>query len=195
MTREEQNGAGFHLRRHLEQTISNNRASGGNYYRAQTAGHTVSYDFGGTWVTLGLLGTSISGEAELFLDGASQGVIDLYRREDTSFALTFDGLISATHTISLTVLGTANPKSSDEWVGIDYVDTWDGAALPDGTFEQTDARVLLSGGWVNINDANASGGSYYRCCQRQRLVLLQRRLVHLQRDDKERRTYRSALRG
>ncbi|MCB0230782.1 MAG: hypothetical protein KDH90_16980, partial [Anaerolineae bacterium] len=161
LTREEQNGAGF-IYGGTWNNISNNRASGGNYYRAQAAGRTVSYDFGGTWVTLGLLGTSISGEAELFLDGASQGVIDLYRREDTSFALTFDGLISATHTISLTVLGTANPKSGDEWVGVDYVDTWDGAALPDGTFEQTDPRVLLSGGWVNINDANASGGSYYR---------------------------------
>jgi hypothetical protein len=161
VTRVEQTEAGFTYGGSW-QTITNNRASGNNYARSQTAGHTASYTFGGTWVTLGLFGTSISGKAELFLDGASQGVIDLYRREDTAFSLRFDGLISATHTISLTVLGTANPKSGDEWVGIDYVDTWDGAALPDGLFEQTDPRVLLSGGWVNINNANASGGSYYR---------------------------------
>ncbi|MCB0238763.1 MAG: hypothetical protein KDH08_08975, partial [Anaerolineae bacterium] len=160
-TREEQSGAGF-VYSGSWQTITSNRASGNNYIRSQTAGNTVSYDFDGTWVKLGLLGTSISGEAEVFLDGASQGVIDTYRREDTAFALTFEGLISTTHTISLTMLGTANPKSGNEYVGIDYIDTWDGAALPDGLFEQTDPRVLLSGSWVNINDANASGGSYYR---------------------------------
>ena len=64
------------------------------------------------------------------------------------------------------VLATSNPKSSDKWVGIDYVDTWDGAALPDGLFEQTDPRVLLSGGWSNVNDATASGGSYIRSSAR-----------------------------
>ncbi|MCB0256271.1 MAG: hypothetical protein KDI55_21335, partial [Anaerolineae bacterium] len=161
VSRVEQSDAGF-VYSGSWQTITSNRASGNNYARSQTAGNTVSYDFGGTWVTLGLLGTNQSGEAELFLDGASQGVIDTYRREDTAFALTFDGLISTTHTISLTVLETANPKSGNEFVGIDYIDTWDGAALPDGLFEQTDPRVLLSGSWANINDANASGGSFIR---------------------------------
>ncbi|HSN75257.1 MAG TPA: hypothetical protein VL334_09240, partial [Anaerolineae bacterium] len=144
------------------QAITNSRASGNSYTRSRTAGHTVSYGFAGDWVTLGLFGASSHGQAELFIDGVSQGVIDLYRREDTAYSLTFDGLGGGAHTIALTVLGTHNPKSTDNWVGIDYVDTWDGAALPDGTFEQTDPRVFLSGGWSNVNDVNASGGSYVR---------------------------------
>ncbi len=161
VTRAEQTGAGFTYGGSWT-AVTNSRASGNTYARSRTAGHTVSYSFTGDWVTLGLFGASSHGQAELFIDAVSQGVIDLYRREDTAFSLFFDGLGGGAHTISLTVLATSNPKSTDKWVGIDYVDTWDGAALPDGTFEQTDPRVLLSGGWSNVNDANASGGSYIR---------------------------------
>ncbi|MEI2691379.1 MAG: transglutaminase domain-containing protein [Anaerolineae bacterium] len=161
VTRAEQTDAGFTYGG-TWQAITNSLASGNTYARSRTAGHTVSYAFTGDWVTLGLFGASSHGQAELFIDGVSQGVIDLYHREDTAFSLRFDGLGGGAHTISLTMLGTHNPKSTDNWVGIDYVDTWDGAALPDGTFEQTDPRVFLSGGWSNVNDANASGGSYIR---------------------------------
>ncbi|HNS01571.1 MAG TPA: transglutaminase domain-containing protein [Anaerolineae bacterium] len=161
VTRAEQTDAGFTYGGSWV-AVTNNRASGNSFARSRTAGHTVSYGFTGDWVTLGLFGASNAGQAELFIDAVSQGVIDLYRREDTAYGLFLDGLGGGAHTISLTVLGTHDPKSTDNWVGIDYVDTWDGAALPDGLFEQTDPRVLLSGGWSNVNDANASGGSYYR---------------------------------
>jgi transglutaminase-like putative cysteine protease/uncharacterized membrane protein len=161
VTRAEQTAGGFTYGG-TWQTITNSQASGASYARSRTAGHTVSYPFSGDWVTLGLFGASSHGRAELFIDAISQGVIDLYRREDTAFSLSLDGLGGGAHTLSLTVLGSANPKSTDNWVGIDYVDSWDGAVLPDGTFEQTDPRVFLSGGWINVNDANASGGSYIR---------------------------------
>lgn len=144
------------------QTIPNGFSSGNSHHRSRTAGHTVSYTFTGDWMTLGLFGWSSGGQAELFIDSVSQGVVDTYRREDTAFSLFFDGLGAGSHTVSLTVLGTHTSKSADNWVGVDFVDVWDDTALPDGTFEQTDARVLLGGGWNNVNDVNASGGSYYR---------------------------------
>ena len=83
--RAEKTGAGFTYGGSWARS-TNSRASGNTYARSRTAGHTVSYSFTGDWVTLGLFGSSNHGQAELFIDAVSQGVIDLYRREDTPTA-------------------------------------------------------------------------------------------------------------
>jgi uncharacterized membrane protein len=140
--------------------LNYHRASGGSYYRADTAGETAALTFSGTWVNVGFLGSRYSGQAEIVIDGASRGVLDLYQREDTALSFVYDGLISATHTLSVTALGAQNPYASSDYIQLDYVDAWDGSVLADGTFEQNDPRVLLSAGWNNYNDATASGGSY-----------------------------------
>lgn len=102
------------------------RASAGHARRAQAAGRTASLTFTGTWVSLGLLGRTSSGQAEVFLDGVSQGVMDTYRRNDAVVAWTFSDLVSGTHTVQITVLGQRNAASSNKWVFLDYIDVWDG---------------------------------------------------------------------
>jgi uncharacterized membrane protein len=137
-------------------------ASGGTHYRADDPGDTAVFTFNGSWVNVGLIGTTTGGNAELFLNGVSQGVIDTYRRETTPFSVVVGGLISATHTLSVTVLGSANPLSSNDYVQLDYIDSWNGTTLPDGSYEQDAIRVFRSTGWGNVNSPIASGGNYYR---------------------------------
>lgn len=141
---------------------SNARASSGSYRYASDAGASASFTFSGTWVSLGLIGASNAGRAEVFIDGSSQGTLDLYRRALTPLTFVYNDLDSATHTISVTVLGTSNPFASDTRVQLDYVDVWDGTALPDGTFEQGSDRVFRSSGWSTYSNSKASGGYYMR---------------------------------
>jgi uncharacterized membrane protein len=138
------------------------RASNNDYSHSQTAGDYATYSFNGTWVAVGFATGTTSGHAELFVDGASQGLVDLYSNGNDVRRVTLAGLADTAHVISVTVTGIQNPFSSNDLVTLDYFDTWDGTTMLDGTYEQDDGRVWLSGGWTNQNDANASGGSYYR---------------------------------
>ena len=136
-------------------------ASGGTYRYADDLGDTATFTFYGDWVNVGFIGNTDNGQAEVFIDGVSQGVLDLYRREWVALNFVYDNLVTATHTISITVLGTQNAYASHDWVRLDYIDAWTGATLADGTFEQSDDRVLHGTGWSTYNDATASGGSYF----------------------------------
>jgi large repetitive protein len=142
--------------------INLNRASGGSYWRNGVAGSTATLTFNGAWVTVGFIGNSISGYAEIFINGDSQGIVDLYRREETAVSFTYDGLPPASHTISVTVTGDRNPFAISQFVQLDYFDYGDGSDLPHGQFEQDDERIILSGGWTNVAYTGASGGSYVR---------------------------------
>jgi uncharacterized membrane protein len=138
------------------------RASNGDYTRSQTAGDVASFSFSGTWAAVGFVTSTDSGYAEIFVDGASQGLVDLYSRIGDIKRVTLAGLADTAHVITVTVSGTQNPFSTNDRVGIDYFDTWDGTTMPDGSYEENDGRVWLSSGWANQVDPNASGGSYYR---------------------------------
>lgn len=142
--------------------LTSDHASNGDYHRSQTTGDYASFNFNGTWIGVGLATSSASGYAEIFVDGASHGLVDLYSRGNDVRRVTIDNLPDAGHVITVTVTGLQNPFSSNDRVSIDYFDTWDGTTMPDGAYEQDHGRVWLSDGWVNQNDANASGGSYYR---------------------------------
>jgi uncharacterized membrane protein len=137
-------------------------ASNGDYHYSQTIGDFASFSFSGTWIGVGFATTTSSGYAEIFVDGASQGLVDLYSRNNDVKRVTIDTLPDTSHVITVTVTGIQNPFSNNDRVNIDYFDTWDGTAMPDGAYEQDAARVWLSDGWVNQNDPNASSGSYYR---------------------------------
>ena len=136
--------------------------SGNTYLRSTTTGDTAQITFTGTWVGLGFLADRFSGEVEISIDGISQGIFDLYRREDTPISLRFDGLSNAVHSIGITVLGSTNPLTSGTRVQLDYADYGDGSPLPDGSFEEDDARLLVSDGWSTVAYAGASGGEYLR---------------------------------
>jgi uncharacterized membrane protein len=138
-------------------------ASGGSYGRNAVAGSTAVFNFTGDWLNVGLIGGNLSGHVEITIDGNSQGVFDLYRREDgTAVTLPFTNLGNVPHTVTVTVLGSSNPFSSGTRVQLDYFDFGDGSPFADGTFEQDDPRLILSNGWTAVNHANASGGSYVR---------------------------------
>mgnify|MGYP006273400635 FL=1 len=143
-------------------TGSLSRASGGSFTQSNTAGATAQFTFTGTWVSLGFIGDRLSGEVEITIDNISQGTFDLYRREQGSVRLRFDGLTAGVHSIGLTVTGTANPFAANSQVKLDYADSGDGSLLPDGDFEETDPRLLISDAWSSVNYAGASGGSYLR---------------------------------
>jgi len=139
-------------------------ASGGSYRRNATAFSSAEIQFEGSWVSVGFIADRFSGEAEVFIDGVSQGLIDLYRNGSATAAapvsVYFDDLAPGPHSLVIQVLGTANPFSSNTRVQLDYVDFGDGSVLPDGAFEEDDERLLISGGWVPVNDAGASGGRW-----------------------------------
>ncbi|MEN1729743.1 MAG: hypothetical protein AAGJ52_15010, partial [Pseudomonadota bacterium] len=139
-----------------------NRASGGSFARSLTGGDTAQLTFDGSWIQLGFISDRFSGEVEVLIDGMSQGIFDLYRREETPTSFRFDGLSAGLHTIELVVTGSANPQASNVRVQLDYADTGDGSALPNGDFEETDPRLLISNGWSTTNYAGASGGTYLR---------------------------------
>ncbi|MBX3060768.1 MAG: VCBS repeat-containing protein, partial [Anaerolineae bacterium] len=140
--------------------INLQRASGGSHWRNAAAGSTAVLPFDGTWISLGFIADRFSGYAEIFIDGNSQGIIDLYHNEETAVSTLFDGLTNGTHTLVIQVMGSANPYASNSRVQLDYADFGDGSALPDGDFEQDDARIFKSNGWSTTNYGGASGGSY-----------------------------------
>ncbi|MCA9979386.1 MAG: PKD domain-containing protein [Anaerolineales bacterium] len=143
-------------------TINHGRASNGSYAQADTAGESAAFSFTGTWVNLGFIADRFSGQADILIDGVSQGSIDLYRREDTPLSFVYDGLPPGNHTLTVVALGTTNPLALNDFVRLDYLDVYNGGSYADGFFEQDDNRLFRSTGWSNVNDANASGGSYQR---------------------------------
>ena len=137
-------------------------ASAGQARRSNVAGNAASLTFDGTWVSVGLGTGADAGYVEVFIDGVSQGILDTYRNGNSVTTYVYDSLSPATHTISLTVLGARNDWASNSFVYVDHIDVWDGTALPEGFFEQDDARVYLSTNWSTASIAAASGGTYIR---------------------------------
>ncbi|MBI1297675.1 DUF11 domain-containing protein, partial [bacterium] len=136
------------------------RASGGSHWRNATAGSTAQLTFDGTWISLGFIADRFSGYAAVTIDGVDYGVLDLYRNLETPTSFLFDGLTPGSHTLVITVEGSANPFASVSRVQLDYADFGDGSLLPDGDFEQDNVRILKSNNWSTASYAGASGGSY-----------------------------------
>ncbi len=91
-------------------------ASAGFMAQSRTAGDTVSLTFSGTWINVGFLGSLYAGQAEVFIDGVSQGMIDTYRRSDQAFSRVFTVAGTGQHTLQIKVLGQRNANASDHWI-------------------------------------------------------------------------------
>ncbi|MCB0114319.1 MAG: hypothetical protein KDD84_09525, partial [Caldilineaceae bacterium] len=133
--------------------------SNASVLRSEEVGATATFTFTGTWLEIGFGETTDAGKVEVTIDSVSQGIFDLYGRDETR-ALVFAGLTNAQHVVQLTVVSQDNPFSNRNWVALDYLTVWDGTALPTGVFEHDDVRVLSSNGWSLNNDTNASAGTY-----------------------------------
>ncbi len=95
-------------------------ASGGTYRVSSTPGASSTLTFTGTsidWVTA--TGKSY-GQAEVTIDGVSQGTVDLYASTaQWQVPESYNGLSPGPHTIVVKVLGTKNPSSKGTAVVVD----------------------------------------------------------------------------
>ncbi|MEZ4642623.1 MAG: hypothetical protein R3E31_07780 [Chloroflexota bacterium] len=138
-------------------------ASDNQYAFTGTADDTVSLTFTGEWVSLGFFAENRSGEIEIFVDGVSQGIYDLYRHNDDPVSFQFGNLGAGTHTVTAVNLGTTHPNSGGTRMTLDYIDTWDGTPLPQGRIEaEDDTRTYYSGDLGVVSESGASGGAYVR---------------------------------
>jgi uncharacterized membrane protein len=142
-----------------------NEASGGTVMRSEVLSNTVSLDFYGSWVAVGMMTWSGGGLAELFIDGVSQGIIDSYSAESDVLTLIYDTLTLDNHTLEIVVLADQNPLSSNDRIYLDYIDVWDGSEEPDGWYELDRAdlndNVSFTTNWKIAEDSNARDGKYW----------------------------------
>jgi hypothetical protein len=124
----------------------------------------VSLTFDGRWVSAGFFTHVYGGQAEIFVDGLSQGIIGLYSEIADVTSFTVGDLSPGTHAISITVLGLADPPGTQARVHFDYIDVWDGQTMPDEIVnaikDEDNGRVHFSTYLSTENDANAINGDY-----------------------------------
>jgi subtilisin family serine protease len=93
---------------------------GGTVRRSRTTGSTAALTFTGTQMSLIATTAANRGRAEIFLDGVSQGVIDLYSATTRTRQVVFSRAIGAgTHKLQVKVLGTRNKAATATYVDID----------------------------------------------------------------------------
>ena len=143
--------------------------SDGSYKSSNTPGNSATFEFTGTWIHIGMGRDRNGGQAEILVDGISQGTVDLYRPHSLCYIseclanFAFAGLSDASHTLEINVSDTSHPNSAGTLVKLDYIDTWDGTEYPDGIYQQDDARVWgRIGEWSTFAEPAASGGSFMK---------------------------------
>src|SRR3990170_2632870 len=95
--------------------------SGGRYIFSVETGATVTLTFTGTQATWIGPKYNTFGIADVYLDGAFQGSVDLYSSslQSQQSLFTASGLSNTTHTLRIVVTGRKNSSSSDDAVGVD----------------------------------------------------------------------------
>ncbi|MBN1888180.1 MAG: hypothetical protein JW850_09325, partial [Thermoflexales bacterium] len=140
-------------------------ASGGYTHRSLTLGYTASLAFDGNWVAVGFHTRSDSGLAEIRLDGVAQETLDLYSLAEGVLERAYT-VPTGTHTLDVAVLAQRNPASTNDWVELDYVDTWTGRETPPGRHEaEQPGAVYASPWWTQYTHPAASGGAYLKNIQ------------------------------
>ncbi len=153
------NGVPYSQTRNTWTEGANAEWSAGYGTYSRSAGDWASFTFTGSWVNLVLAGGSDRGIAEIFIDGASQGSIDTYRRNfGDGVSRAFGGLGTGPHVISVSVLGTQNPNANNNYVVIDAFDVWDGSSVMQGRFEESASNVYFSNGTRDADVANGVPG-------------------------------------
>lgn len=128
------------------------RAIGGAYRTDHRMGSSLTYPFSGDGVTVFGVTSPAGGKASVRVDGSLVGTINGYAAA-THFGVSerFSGYGPGAHSISITVTGTASPKSSGTRVVVDAL-RWGGRL-------RTDPHPS-GGNWSSLTAVNASGGSY-----------------------------------
>jgi hypothetical protein len=105
-------------------TGSNASASGGTYIASSTAGSTLTFPFTGTGISVIGIMDSCSGQASVNVDGVIR-TFDAYRASGGGWQqvlYSVAGLSSASHTFTLTALGTKQAASCWPGIGVDAFD-------------------------------------------------------------------------
>ncbi|MBI4769423.1 MAG: right-handed parallel beta-helix repeat-containing protein [Chloroflexi bacterium] len=132
-------------------------ASGGGYRADNTSGRTLTYRTAQATRSITLLSYlgPDQGKAEIFVDGNSQGVLDLYWATAVyQHAVRFGGLPNARHSILVKVLGEKNPLSTGTEVRVDAFQYRNLTVEDDGATVQYDL-------WVGRLVGAAFGGSVH----------------------------------
>jgi hypothetical protein len=148
-------------------SVANASMSGGSYAYARTAGARAAIEFTGTsvaWIGPKYLSY---GQAEVVLDGVSQGVVSQYA---PALALgqviwSATGLSDGNHRLEIRVLQTKEPASTFFSVCIDAFDI-EGTVLSPAAFgpltryEDDDPLISYGAGWTPAANAHMSGFGY-----------------------------------
>ncbi|MGQ0843101.1 MAG: S8 family serine peptidase [Sporichthyaceae bacterium] len=95
-------------------------ALGGSIRQSRTAGATASLTFIGSEVQWVATPGYDRGRAEVFVDGVSRGIVDLYASSTRTRRIVFStALAPGQHTITVKVLGTRGSSASSTWVDVD----------------------------------------------------------------------------
>ena len=141
-------------------------ASRGHARRSETLSDSVSLDFYGSYLAIGLLTWSSGGLAEVFIDDVSQGVVDLYSASNDNLLLVYDTLSLANHTVEIVVLADKNPLSNNEYFYLDFFEVWDGTDEANGWYEFTrvdsDNQIHYTHNWLAESLDAAREDEYWR---------------------------------
>jgi cell wall-associated NlpC family hydrolase len=143
-------------------------ASGGGYvYSRQADAHVVVPFWGTAFSWIGVRGPSF-GMAEVYLDGRSMGVVDLYSPV-VSFGeavWSVSGLKDGYHAVVIRVLGRSSPASTSANVVLDAF-AFEGAGADPARWAGTkvriddrETRLVRTGTWQTGTSAAASSGTY-----------------------------------
>lgn len=92
----------------------------GDYRGSRTRGASAALTFTGTHVDWITAKCPACGQAEVFIDGTSRGIVDLYApAAQWQTSVSFDGLAPGSHRLRIKVLPTRNPASSGGKVIVD----------------------------------------------------------------------------
>ncbi|MEZ4641457.1 MAG: FG-GAP-like repeat-containing protein [Chloroflexota bacterium] len=129
--------------------------SDGWHVYSGVAGDTVSLTFDGSWAAVGFRVRNVTSQAEIFMDGVSQGVLDLQNPDGEDVrSYQFGGLMTGTHTISVSVAAGT--------VYFDYFDVWDGQTMSDelvnASRAEDNGRLHYTSNLIDAANANAIDG-------------------------------------
>jgi uncharacterized protein (DUF3820 family) len=133
-------------------------ASGGSFKYSNSGSAMIRIDFTGNYLAWVTKKGPAYGAANVFVDGAYQGVVNLYNASDTWQQTVWNTgtLATGAHTV---VIGCF----SSSYIGVDAFDIWGTLTqAPAYTrYQQNNTKLVYTGTWYSNNAApSASGGSF-----------------------------------
>jgi cell wall-associated NlpC family hydrolase len=146
--------------------IATPSASGGSYAHVNEASAAATLTFKGTSVAWVATKAPACGKARVTLDGADQGLVDLYSANSGYMQTVWSasGLTDTNHTLSIAWTGEKNAAAGSTYITVDAFDIKGTLVAPAGLsrVEQTDTALGWTGAWQNSAQASASGAAHWQ---------------------------------